>query len=813
MERIKKLDPAQLYQRTDPEQLDFDTTADLEKLTEIIGQSRAVDAMQFGVGIEREGYNIFALGPSGTGKESVIRQHFEKRASEKPTPPDWCYVNNFEDSHKPRAIQLPAGKGVIFRKDMEKLVEEIQTALSAAFESEEYQARRQAIMEEFKEKQAAAFEELQEAAEERGVTLLRTPSGLVIAPVRDGEVLSSEEVQELSEEEQAKLQSKVEELQGELQKIIRQVPAWQRETQEKLNELNQEVASFAIAGLIDELREKYSDLDEILEYLDEVQEDVVENAQNFLPNGQEGANIAQMLSGEGGGGGGGRRREDAQLRRYAVNVLVDHSDTEGAPVVYEDNPTYQNLIGRVEHMARMGALLTDFQLIKPGALHRASGGYLILDARKVLTQPYAWEALKRVLQAGQIRIESVGQMLSLISTVSLEPEPIPLDVKIALFGERMLYYLLWQLDPDFAELFKVEADFETEMDRTDSNQKLYAQLIATLVQKKDLRPFDRSAVVRVIERSARLAGDREKLTMRTRNIIDLLEEADYWAGENGNGTVTDGDVQQAIEAQIHRADRVRERVQEAILRDTFLIDTQGEVVGQINGLSVLQLGNFAFGRPTRITARTRLGKGQVLDIEREVELGGPIHSKGVLILSGFLGGRYTSDRPLSLSASLVFEQSYGGVEGDSASSAELYALLSAIADLPLRQSLAVTGSVNQRGQVQAIGGVNEKIEGFFDVCQARGLTGEQGVLIPASNVKHLMLRQDVVEAVEEGQFHVYPVETVDQGIEILTGVEAGEQDEEGTYPEGSVNDRVAKRLAELAEKRQAFSKSGEEKIE
>jgi lon-related putative ATP-dependent protease len=494
-------------------------------------------------------------------------------------------------------------------------------------------------------------------------------------------------------------------------------------------------------------------------------------------------------------------------------VLVDHSDTEGAPVVYEDNPTYQNLIGRVEHMARMGALLTDFQLIKPGALHRASGGYLILDARKVLTQPYAWEALKRVLQAGQIRIESVGQMLSLISTVSLEPEPIPLDVKIALFGERMLYYLLWQLDPDFAELFKVEADFETEMDRTDSNQKLYAQLIATLVQKKDLRPFDRSAVVRVIERSARLAGDREKLTMRTRNIIDLLEEADYWAGENGNGTVTDGDVQQAIEAQIHRADRVRERVQEAILRDTFLIDTQGEVVGQINGLSVLQLGNFAFGRPTRITARTRLGKGQVLDIEREVELGGPIHSKGVLILSGFLGGRYTSDRPLSLSASLVFEQSYGGVEGDSASSAELYALLSAIADLPLRQSLAVTGSVNQRGQVQAIGGVNEKIEGFFDVCQARGLTGEQGVLIPASNVKHLMLRQDVVEAVEEGQFHVYPVETVDQGIEILTGVEAGEQDEEGTYPEGSVNDRVAKRLAELAEKRQAFSKSGEEKIE
>ncbi|MGD1993257.1 MAG: AAA family ATPase [Anaerolineae bacterium] len=810
MESIKRLDPAQLYQRTDPEQFDFETTAELEELTDIIGQSRAVDAMRFGVGIEREGYNIFALGPSGTGKESVIRQHFEKRAREKPTPPDWCYVNNFEDSHKPRGIHLPAGKGVVFRKDMEKLVEEIRTALSAAFESEEYQARRQAIMEEFKEKQAAAFEELQEAAQERGVTLLRTPSGLVIAPVRDGEVLSSEEVQELSEEEQARLQSKVEDLQGELQKIIRQVPAWQRETQEKLNELNQEVASFAIGGLIDELREKYADLPAIREYLDEVQEDVVKNAQDFLAPEEEGPSIAQMLTGD---GGQGRRGDAARLRRYGVNVLIDHSDTQGAPVVYEDNPTYQNLIGRVEHMARMGALLTDFQLIKPGALHRASGGYLIVDARKVLTQPYAWEGLKRVLQAGQVRIESVGQMLSMISTVSLEPEPIPLDVKVALFGERMLYYLLWQLDPDFAELFKVEVDFEEQMDRTHGNQQLYAQLIATLAKKKELRPFDRTAVARVIERGARLAGDREKLTMRTRNIVDLLEEADYWAGENGNDTVADSDVQRAIDAQIHRADRVRERVQEAILRDTFLIDTEGEVVGQINGLSVLRMGNFAFGRPTRITARTRLGKGQVLDIEREVELGGPIHSKGVLILSGFLGGRYTSDRPLSLSASLVFEQSYGGVEGDSASTAELYALLSAIADLPIRQSLAVTGSVNQRGRVQAIGGVNEKIEGFFDVCQARGLTGDQGVLIPSSNVKHLMLRQDVVEAVENGQFHIYPVETVDQGIEILTGVPAGERDEEGNYPESSVNYRVARRLAELAKKRQAFSESGEEETE
>jgi lon-related putative ATP-dependent protease len=457
----------------------------------------------------------------------------------------------------------------------------------------------------------------------------------------------------------------------------------------------------------------------------------------------------------------------------------------------------------------MGALLTDFNLIKPGALHKANGGYLVLDIRKVLLQPYAWEGLKRALQAGQIRIESVGQMLSLISTVSLEPEPIPLDVKVALFGDRLLYYLLWQLDPDFGELFKVEADFEEQMDRNGENQLLYAQLISTLARKEELRPFDRGAVARVIEHSARMVGDAEKLSTQMRNITDLLREADYWAEEAGNGVVTAAEVQRAIDAQIYRSDRLRERVQEAILRETILIDTEGEEISQVNGLSVIQLGNFSFGRPTRITARVRLGKGEVVDIEREVELGGPIHSKGVLILSGFLGARYAGERPLSLSASLVFEQSYGGVEGDSASSAELYALLSAIAEVPIKQSMAVTGSVNQHGQVQAIGGVNEKIEGFFDVCKARGLTGEQGVLIPVSNVKHLMLRQDVVKAVDAGQFHIYPVEMVDQGIEILTGVPAGERDEEGNYPEGSINRLVETRLAELAEKRAEFTKTAE----
>jgi len=488
-----------------------------------------------------------------------------------------------------------------------------------------------------------------------------------------------------------------------------------------------------------------------------------------------------------------------------VNVLVDHSESKGAPVVYEDHPTYNNLIGRIEHIAHMGALVTDFNLIKPGALHRANGGYLILDARQLLLQPYAWDGLKRALRSREVRIESLSQVLSLVSTVSLEPEPIPLDVKVVLIGERLLYYLLYQLDPDFGELFKVEADFNEEIPRTPENNLLYARLIGTIARKEGLRPFDRGAVARVIEHSARMADDAEKLSIHLLSTADLLREADYWAGVAGNGVVTADDVQRAIDAQIHRADRLRELVQEEIKRGTILIDTTGERVGQVNGLSVIQLGNFAFGRPNRITARVRLGKGEVVDIEREVELGGPIHSKGVLILSGFLGARYAAERPLSLSASLVFEQSYSGVEGDSASLAELCALLSSLAEVPIRQSLAVTGSVNQHGEVQAIGGVNEKIEGFFDVCKTRGLTGEQGVIIPATNVQHLMLRQDVIEAVKAGQFHIYPVQTVDQGIELLTGIPAGERDEEGNFPEGSINQLVEARLIELAEKQRAFA--------
>jgi lon-related putative ATP-dependent protease len=808
MENNKTLPAAALYRRCDPNQFDFETTAELEDLTKVIGQSRAVEAIQFGIGIEREGYNIFALGPTGTGKRSLINQFFERRAGDEPVPSDWCYVHNFEQSHKPRALRLPSGKGVELRQDMEQLVEELRTALSAAFESEEYQTRRQVLEEESQEHQQESLEGLQQKAQEQDIALVRTPVGLVFAPMHDGEVLSPEELQEMPEEERKRLQSKVEELQEELQKIMQQAPRWQRELREKVRDLNREITNFAVGGLINEIREKYADLSEVVDYLNAVQKDVVENVRDFLPQDEQQQAIQQAIAARGGPSMSGQ--DDPALRRYRVNVLVDHSNSSGAPVIFEDNPTYQNLIGRVEHRAQMGALLTDFNLIKPGALHRANGGYLLLDARNVLLQPYAWEGLKRALRSRQARIESVGQMLSLISTVSLEPEPIPLDVKVALVGDRMLYYLLYQADPDFGELFKVEADFDEAMDRNQENEASFARLIGSLARQEDLRPLDRTAVARVIEHGSRMVSDIDKLSTHRRSLFDLLREADYWAGLSGNGVVTAADVQKAIDAQIYRSDRVRERVQEAIQRDTILIDTHGAQVGQVNGLSVIQLGNFAFGRPSRITARVRLGKGEVVDIEREVELGGPLHSKGVLILSGFLKARYVVDQPLSLSATLVFEQSYGGVDGDSASSAELYTLLSAIAQVPIKQSLAVTGSVNQHGRVQAIGGVNQKIEGFFDVCQAKGLTGDQGVLIPESNVKHLMLRQDVVAAVEAGQFHIYPVETVDQGIEILTGVPAGERDDEGNFPAGSINHLVEKRLIEMAEKRVAFTKAEEE---
>jgi lon-related putative ATP-dependent protease len=796
--KVKPLPAQALYQGCDPAKFKFRSTADLEDLTESIGQDRALQAMQFGIGIRRQGFNLFLLGPSGTGKYAIVRDFLEKQAATEPTPDEWCYVNNFDNPEMPCVLKLPPGRGVVLREDVRRLLEDLRSAIPSAFESENYRARRHAIEQEVKQHQEKTFEEVQKEAEKRDIALVRTPTGLILAPMRKGEVLDSEGIQKLPESEHQKIQAAMAGLQEKLQAALREMPKYEQEGREKIRELNREVTIFAVGHLIDESRKKYVDLPEVVNFLDEIREDIIENVDEFITPPEH--PLAALM----GLPTPNTSRGPAFFRRYQVNLLADHSGNHGAPVVYEDHPTYQNLLGHVEYMAQLGALSTDFNLVRPGALHRANGGYLILDALKLLLQPYAWEALKRAMRSSQIRIESLGQMLGLISTVSLEPQPIPLTVKIALVGERLLYYMLCSLDPEFSELFKVAADFEDRMDRSAERDLLYARVIGTIARQEELLPFDPGAVGRVIEQSSRLVGDSRKVLIHRRTIADLLREADYWSRQAGRQVVAREDVQRAIDAQIHRSDRVRERLQEGILDGTILIDTQGERVGQVNGLSVIELGQFAFGHPSRITARVRLGKGEVIDIEREVELSGPIHSKGVLILSGFLGARYAADHPLSLSASLVFEQSYGAVEGDSASSAELYALLSALSGLPIKQSFAVTGSVNQHGQIQAIGGVNEKIEGFFDLCKARGDLNGQGVLIPASNTHNLMLRQDVVDAVRAGKFQIYGVETIDQGIEILTGVPAGERDSTGKFPEGSVNQKVEARLIELAEKRKAL---------
>lgn len=784
---ISPMRAQQLYQPCDPGQFPFRTTAELEDLTDIIGQIRAMDAVCFGAGIRREGYNLFVLGPSGIGKRSMVQQVLEKKASIEKDPDDWCYFNNFVQQHKPQAIRLPTGRGEQLRMRMEQMVDYLRSAIPAMFESDAYRAAINTIKEEYNKQQEQQIKDLGTDAEKQNIILIRTQDGFAFAPTLNNEVMPPEEYEKLSEDEKKRVETAISELQKRLEDMMAHLPQRRKERSEKIKKVNRETALQAIEHEIGEVHAAYADLPEVLQYLDIVQHDMIENADDFLKQ-DESASISGVTI-----------VTHQSFHRYQVNVLVTNGKKHGAPIVSEDNPSYNNLVGRVEYVSQLGALITDFTLIKAGALHRANGGYLLLDIRKVLMQPFSWEGLKRTLKSGEIRIESLGQIYSLVSTVSLEPEPIPLDAKIVLFGDRMFYYLLQEYDPEFGELFKVAADFEERIERNEDSNKLYASLISTLVRKDALLPFDRGAVARVIEHSARLVGDAERLTAHMRSVADLLGEADYWAREIKHEVVDAGDVQRAIDEQIRRQDRLKERMHEAILRNTLMIDTAGAVTGQVNGLSVIELGEFAFAIPTRITATSRLGDGELLNIEREVKLSGAIHSKGMLILSSFLAARYARNQPLALSASLVFEQSYAYVEGDSASMAELCALLSNLANVPIKQSLAITGSVNQLGQSQVIGAVNEKIEGFFDICAARGLSGEQGILIPAGNIKHLMLRRDVVAAAEAGKFHIYAVENVDQAIAILTGLPAGEMDAGGNYPEGSVNHAVAARVAELTE--------------
>jgi len=800
-----KLSTENLIYHCDTSLFDFETTADIKNKPSVIGQERLSASLEFGIDIPKDGFNIFALGPNETNKLDYIKNYLKEKANEQDVPSDICYVNNFDDKYKPEALLLPAGRGKELRHQMNQLIEDLLPTLRSAFESEEYQNKKQALQDSIQDEQDHTFEDLQKKAREKGLALIRTPGGFTFAPIKDGDLMDQNDIQNLPDEERERLQNETKELQEELQKIIRKMPSNKRRYREQQKDLDKEIAEYAIRELFTKIREEFKDLDEVLEFIDNVKRDIVENVQLIMsPQGKQNP-LMQMM-----GGGGQNMQESGEspgnsiLEQYRVNVLVDHSETDGTPVIYEDNPNYKNVTGRVEYQSRMGALTTNFNLIKPGALHKANGGYLILDARRILLEPFAWENLKRSLKSCEIKIEAIGESYSYISTVSLEPEPIGLNVKVVLLGERLLYYLLCEFDPDFQTLFKVEADFEDEIDRDEQNNKLYASLLAGLIEKNELLHFDKHAIARMIEQSARMAGDREKLTAKTDDLSDYLVEASHWAEKNGHEIVKATDVEKAIEQKIYRSARMRDKVHEAINRDMIFIDTEGETVGQINGLSVTGIGNLIFGRPNRITARVQLGKGEIIDIEREVEMSGPIHSKGVLILKGFLGERFALNDPLSLSASIVFEQSYSNIDGDSASSAELYALLSAIGKIPIRQNFAVTGSVNQHGKIQPIGGVNEKIEGFFDICNHRGLTGEQAVLIPRANEKNLILKNEVINALNEGTFHIYSVENVDEGMELLTGKKMGKPDTDGKYPEGTVNYMVTQQLQTFAENRKTF---------
>lgn len=787
-----RCDAAVLARRCDPATLAFATTAELEPLDGVIGQARVLEAVRFGVGMAGEGFHLFVSGPTGIGKRTMLLELLGREATGRETPSAWCYVYNFEAAHRPSAIALPAGAARTLQEDMRTAVEELRTVLPASLESQEFQHQIEDIQEELKDKQEQAFSALSKEVESDGLRLVRTPGGFAFAPVGDGQVLTGEQLAALPEEEQKRLQQATEKAQSRLTDIVRRTIGWAKEARGRVKDASRALIRGAVAGIFEDLRASYSAYPKVATYLDAVAADIVEHPEVFASEGGEPMAVPAELSGI---------SEKASLSRYEVNVLFDPGAEAGAPVIYEEHPTLANLVGHADYQSRFGALTTDFTQLKAGALHKANGGFLVLDVRKVLMQPFSYEALKRALHSREVRIESAGQMMAILSTVAPEPEPIQLNVKVVLVGDRMLYYLLHQLDPDFRQLFKVQADFDDDVERTAESERLYARLVAALAKSEDLRPFDAAAVARVVDRAGRLSDDSLKLSAHMGDIGDLVREADFLAGERSSTVVQGIDVDAAVDARHRRSGRIRELILEQIRRGTLMVVTEGRVVGQVNGLSVIAYGDTLLGQPARITATARMGNGQVVDIEREARLGGPTHSKGVLILSHVLAQRYARERPLALSASLVFEQSYGMVDGDSATLGELCALLSALADLPIDQSVAITGSMDQNGRAQAIGGVNEKIEGFFDACAQKGLSGRQGVIIPASNVPHLMLREEVVSAARAGNFHVWAVTSVDEAVEILTGVAAGQRGDDGGYPEGTINARVQLRVDNFFQRR------------
>lgn len=806
MAKARELTAQQCRWRCDASIFKFETTAELPDQVEPIGQERASRALEFGAAIDSEGYNIFVLGQPGSGRHSLALEALRRHAAAMPVPSDWCYVHNFEEPRCPRALELPPGRATEFRNDMQELIEDADREVSRAFESDEYSLRRDEVVREFRERRNQLLQELEREIQEAGLAIGRGPAGLIVAPAREGEMLSPQEYQQLPPEEREVIERKRQEMQEKLDDVIRRGQRLEKEARQRVAELDREVAQFAIGGLFDDIRAKYQGLEQVLDYLDQVHDDIVANVNIFRADHAEQEQDARLRPPL------GMSLPDARqdpYNRYAVNVLISHTGDDGAPVVFESKPSIENLTGDIEHISYMGALLTDFTMIKDGSLHRANGGYLVVDALALLSRPFAWEALKRALKDGEVRPESVREHLQLVSTMTLEPEPIPLNVKVVLIGTPLIYYLLHAHDEEFRKLFKVKADFNLVMDRTDDALHRYSEFIAVCCHREGLPHFAPDAVALVVEEGARGAGDQGKLSTRFLDVADLVREAAFWASRDGASVVHAGHVRQAVAERIQRSNRLEEQLLEMIEQGTLMVDVEGTAIGQVNGVAVLPMGDYAFGKPTRITARSFLGKPGVISIDREVEMAGPIHNKASMILSGYLGEKFAVEHPLSAAATVTFEQVYEEVEGDSAAAAELYALLSTLGRVPLRQDLAVTGSINQHGQVQPVGGINEKIEGFFRTCRVLGLTGTQGVIIPAANVRHLMLHEEVLEAIEQGQFHVYAVETVDEAVELLTGMSLGERDETGQFPEGTVAAAVAERLKEMAQMHRSYQEIDE----
>ena len=805
MSDYKELQPEELRLQCGDACFSFSSTQELDESPGVIGQDRAIEAIEFGMGIDSNGFNIFAMGPSGAGRTSIVQEFVEKQAEEMPIPDDWCYIFNFEEPHKPKALRLPAGKGREFRDEMDDVVAKIKEDIRKALQREDFEKERNRLMNEMQRRQSEKMSELEKRARESGFTIQQGPQGFMITPLKeDGSPMSSQEIAELPDEKREEIQNKGQEIQNEVQEVMRSIRGMESETREQLGELERNTILFAVEHYIEDMKEKYEENDRVREYLDEVKDDVVKNARSLaMPEqqagGQAGAQQQQMAAAQ----------QQNVEGRYKVNLVVDNSGTKGAPVITEMRPTYNNLIGKLERKAQMGLLYTDFSMIKPGVLHQANGGYLIMEAMHLFQYPFSYNILKHALKEREAKLSDPMDMFQAISTESLEPEPIPLDIKVILIGNPKVYYLLQAYDEEFSELFKVKADFNSFIDRSEESIDLYTRFLASRCHDEGWNHFDQSGTARMIEYGSELTQDQSKISTRFADICDLAREADYISRQDGSDMIAREHVQKAVDAKKRRSSRIEELIQEFIARGDIFIDTESSVAGQVNGLSIAQLGDYSFGRPSRITARTYVGRAGVVNIDREAEMSGPIHNKGMMILTGYMNGVFGQDKPISLSASLVFEQNYEGIDGDSASSTELYALLSSLSELPLAQGIAVTGSVNQLGQIQPVGGVTKKIEGFYDVCKNLGISGSQGVIIPAVNAKNLMLKQEVVDAVREGSFHIYPVRTVEEGMEILTRHSFGEKQADGSFPEGTIGEMVDEKLESYAQAWSQFKDSGE----